>query len=255
MLDLSKFKFLFFTFLFIFLVGTPFISAQPPFQQSEVQEGFLIIETAYPTSHKVNEDFYVHAHVYNGTSGVLITDNINCFYHFYNHQLSGDTHIDTGILTQYGDGYRNETDGNLLDEVGEYSLLIWCNSTTEGGFFEYTFDVTADGQRFQTFPNQFFLIILALGFIFLSFSSSRLTLFKYLGALLAMVMGVITIYPGYNFINHSTLMGLGLGIMLIALGFYYLVEEAFSREKQSKKYDQYHKEELNEVEEDLFDDD
>ena len=131
----------------IFIFTMVLVSAQQgqPFQQSEQETGFLIIETGFPTSHKMNEDYYIHAHVYNGTNGLLVTSGIDCNYHFYNHQIKGGEHIDIGILTQYGSGYYNNTDGSLLNETGEYSVLIWCNSTTEGGFTKYAFDVTYSG--------------------------------------------------------------------------------------------------------------
>jgi hypothetical protein len=146
------------------LLFLSFVSAQPPFQQSPTDPGFLVLETSYPTSHNMNEDYYIHTHVYNGTNGLLITSGIDCNYHFYNHQLKGGEHIDTGILSQYGSGYQNYTDGSLLNQTGEYSVLLWCNSTTEGGFFKYTFDVTYSGDAISEGQGMlyvsFFLILI-----------------------------------------------------------------------------------------------
>ena len=50
-------------------------------------------------------------------------------------------------------------------------------------------------------------------------------------------MGVITIYPGYSFINHTTLLGKALGFILVGLGFYFLIEDSFSRNKQEDSFD------------------
>ena len=158
--------------LFLVLFSLTFTSAQQgqPFQQSEQETGFLIIETGFPTSHKMNEDYYIHAHVYNGTNGLLVTSGIDCNYHFYNHQIKGGEHIDIGILTQYGSGYYNNTDGSLLNETGEYSVLIWCNSTTEGGFTKYAFDVTPTGLTIQDGTSGIYIAMLFVLIIFLILS-------------------------------------------------------------------------------------
>jgi len=135
----------------IILISLSFVvSAQPPFQQSPQDAGYLIIETGWPEYHKIGEDLYIHTHVHNGTDGLQVTSDISCFYHTYNHQIKGGEHIDTGILTQYGAGYYNYTDGGLLNVTGQYSVLIWCNSTTEGGFSKYTFEVTYSGVSIST---------------------------------------------------------------------------------------------------------
>ena len=162
-------------FLIAFCLG--FVSGQPPFQQSPTESGYLIIETGYPSSHKINEDYYIHTHVYNGTTSLLVKSGISCYYHFYNHNLKGGEHIDTGILTLYGDGYYNYTSGNLINETGEYSVLIWCNSSTEGGFFKYTFDAVYTGKTInsaQAILYSAFFFILVFVFIMVIFGIQQL---------------------------------------------------------------------------------
>ena len=138
-------KFLLLIFMCMFFISLNFVSGKPPFQQSDISIG-LVIETGYPTSHKIYEDYYIHAHVYNATTGFPVISGISCYYHFYNHQINGGEHISIGNLTQYGVGYNATISGNLINETGEYSALIWCNSTLEGGFFKYTFEVTPSGR-------------------------------------------------------------------------------------------------------------
>ena len=53
-----------------------------------------------------------------------------------------------------------------------------------------------------------------------------------------MIMGTLTLFPGYNFINHTNLFGLSLGTILIAMGFYFLVEDSFSRKGQQEGFGQ-----------------
>ncbi len=104
------------------------------------------------------------------------------------------------------------------------------------------FEVTADGQPFSKFPYQFFIIIIGVLFILFSYINERMSLFRYVGSVILTVMGVLTLYPGYSFINWTTLLGKTLGIGLIALGFYFMIEGAFSRDTQSEHYNQYHDE-------------
>lgn len=128
----------------IFLFTMMFVSAVPPFQESNDQIG-LRIESANPTSHPLNTNYYLHAHIYNATNGLLINSGLTCNYHFYNHQIEGNEHIQTGFMTQYGAGYNATINGSLINQSGEYSALIWCNSTDAGGFFKYTLDASESG--------------------------------------------------------------------------------------------------------------
>ena len=122
------------------------------------------------------------------------------------------------------------------NQLGIIEAIESCNNVTRAG--QKTFDVviTADGKSFQAFPNEFFIIILALVMVGAGFVTERLRMFKHLGAILLMISGVITLYPGYNFINYSTLLGQSLGAILIGLGFYFLIEDSFSRDKQEEGY-------------------
>ena len=70
------------------------------------------------------------------------------------------------------------------------------------------------------------------------FVTERLRLFKHMGAILLVIMGIITLFPGYNFINHTTLFGLALGTILVGIGFYFLIEDSFSRERQGDIFNQ-----------------
>ena len=55
--------------------------------------------------------------------------------------------------------------------------------------------------------------------------------------MMILVLGVITLWPGYAFINFSTLLGKVVGFSSIGLGFYFMLEDSFSREKQTEYYE------------------
>ena len=88
-------------------------------------------------------------------------------------------------------------------------------------------------------PNE--LIVLGAGYVllFVGISIDKLRLVKYMGAILLMTMGVYTLFPGYAGINHEGLVGLSLGTISIALGFFYLLEDSFSFDKQVETFDQH----------------
>ena len=161
--------------IFLSLFLFPFIVAQPPFQepsqQSPMMAGYLILETGWPEYHKAGEDYYIHTHVYNGTDGLPITSGINCSYHLYDHQEKGGEHLDTGTLTQHGEGYYNYTNGSLLTNSGQYSVLIWCEGEVEGGFIKYSFNINKSGYGVSAgvYNMVFFLILLFFILAVLSF--------------------------------------------------------------------------------------
>ena len=135
--------------------------------------------------------------------------------------------------------YRNMTiNSTQNNQLGFHKAIMECNNGTNAGMDTFDIVITADGKEYKSFPNQFFIILLGVIFVILGVLVDRLRLFKYLGSALFMVFGVLTLYPGYNFINWGTLMGKTLGFILIGLGFYFLLEDSFSRSGQSEHPDQ-----------------
>ncbi len=122
--------------------------------------------------------------------------------------------------------------------LGEYSVGGFCKDGSVTQLVDFNFDVTANGKPFQAFPNQF--AVIALGFILVMFGlfNQRYSLLQKMGSIILMVMGVLTLFPGYNFINHTTLFGLALGSALIGIGFYFLIEDSFSRTEQEERFNQ-----------------
>ncbi len=123
-------------------------------------------------------------------------------------------------------------------ELGEYRVGGFCKDGSVTNIIDFTFDVTANGEPFQEFPTSFIIIFLGVIFIIMGLFQERLRMFKHMGAIVLMVMGVLTLFPGYSFINWTTLTGKVLGFSLIALGFYFLIEDSFSRDKQDEFFTQ-----------------
>ena len=135
--------------------------------------------------------------------------------------------------------FRNITISRINNnQLGVLEAIESCNNVTRAGLETFEVTITADGKKFQAFPNQFFILILGLVMVGVGFVTERLRMFKHLGSILLIIVGIITLYPGYNFINYSTLLGKALGIILIGLGFYFWIEDSFSRDKQEEGFNE-----------------
>lgn len=148
---------LFFLFLLVFTIS--FSLAQPPFQQTSVEVG-LVVQTTYTDYHMLGQDYEVHTHVYNATTGLIVnTALVNCSFHAYDN-ANGSYHIlKVTNMDKYGVGYNYTMNGSYFNEIGSYSIMTWCYSATEGGFFQYTFDVIEDSAPLQPEKTNIYLFI------------------------------------------------------------------------------------------------
>ena len=150
----------------------------------------------------------------------------------------GNLMIDNKNMTFSG-SFRNFTiNYTQNNQLGLHPAIMECSNGTDAGIDTFQVVITADGKEFQVFPTQIIIIFFGFALIGVGFISERLRMFKHLGSILIIIMGVLTLYPGYSFINWTTLMGKGFGFTLCGIGFYFLIEGAFSREKQVETYQQ-----------------
>lgn len=126
----------------------------------------------------------------------------------------------------------------LNNQLGIHKTIVQCTDGTTHGAETLDIIITGDGKPPQDFPIQFGVILFGFFLIVSGFVNERLRLFKHLGAILIMILGILTIYPGYSFINWTTLFGKSIGFVLIGGGFYFLIEDNFSRREQQEGYEQ-----------------
>ena len=228
---------------FILLVFTPFISAQqPPVFQPGIQftEGFSI-EFSEISSYEFGKDISFIAHVFNLSNGVrLINTTVDCDYHLFDNQ--GRALINQQPMIFSNDGLDWDfiaLKGNF-SRLGSYSYLVVCNDSAAGlgGFVAVGMDITADGKQEKIFPLEFSIILFGLILIIFGLSKERYRILQVMGGLIWMVMGILTLFPGYSFINWTTLTGKVLGFILIGMGFYIFIEPSFSRDEQDKHFTQ-----------------
>ena len=230
-------------FLFLFLlVLTPMVVAQPPASFPAVQftEGFAIEFTQVP-AYEFNQDLTFNAHIFNLSNGVRIDNSsTDCNYHLFSNTGALIINQQEMVFDTFGLDYEISINQGNFTRLGEYSYLIVCNDTSNnlGGLVSVGMELTADGKPSQPFPIQFSLILFSFFLITVGLVKERFRFFQYMGSILMMILGVLTLFPGYSFLNWSTLTGLALGTILIGMGFYFMLEPAFSREEQEEHFEQ-----------------
>ncbi len=227
-------------FLFIFLFSFSLVAAQPPFEAVILNQG---IDIAFPQIDvlKLNSDFEFHFHVVNNSNGVMLDNTtVNCGFHLFN---SSGNHIfedDSVNMDINGDDFTILIDKNNFSRVDDYAYLFGCHNETQniGGQISRGLEVTQDGEVSIVFPQQFSIIALGIILIMFGILNQRYKLLKHMGSIIVMVMGVITLFPGYNNISHTSLFGLAFGSSLIAIGAWFFIEDSFSREEQEQNFHQ-----------------
>jgi len=149
---------------------------------------------------------------------------------------NGNIMVDNQRMT-LNSSFRNITIARALNnQLGIHKAIMSCNNVTDAGQDTFDIIITGDGNDFQQFPTQVVYIFIAIALVIVGSLSEKLRLVKYMGSIFGMIMGVLTLYPGYSFINYSTLLGKGLGFSMIGLGFFFLIEDSFSHTEQVETY-------------------
>lgn len=163
----------------VLILIMPMISAAPPFltQLGTATEGYQV-ETPQFEAVKVNETFYLHAHVFNATNGVLIPPTAaSCIVHLYN---SVGTHIYQAGLTADDNGidFTREIDAGNFSDIGKHWFIIQCNSSVAGGFIGKSYYVTESGYLLDEAEGGLFgsylWVLVVITFIFFYFGFKML---------------------------------------------------------------------------------
>lgn len=180
--------------------------------------GGLTLELNDYPFHPINEDYFLHTHLYVTDTGVVTNSTESeCFYHLYSENVNWEHLIFNGSMGVYGIGFSDTINGSYFNETGDYSFLIWCDEPVEpqakqGGYEKFYFTVYEDEKS----PTNYFEIIGLLAIVLL------LVVAFVTGI---NIMGVITsigiIIYGLTFMLSSILIGTLVlaGGLLLALYF------------------------------------
>lgn len=152
--------------------------------------------------------------------------NMTAFY------PNGEVLINNQLMTNQVSHYSISVEKTQLRRFGWYSSIMTCKDGSVNGGDTFDFEVTANGRPRSPFPIQFAIILLGIVMGCTGIFSSRLRLLKYLSGILLMVMGVATIFPGYSYLNYSNIEGYAVGLVSLGLGFYFMLEDSLSFDRQ-----------------------
>jgi hypothetical protein len=88
----------------------------------------------------------ISVHVYNGSTGWPIVSDASCDFHVYDSQGNHIAEGSDGMVSHTFD-YSYVLNENNFSKQGEYSYVVQCNSTDQGGYVAGVFEVTGDGQQ------------------------------------------------------------------------------------------------------------
>jgi hypothetical protein len=129
-----------------------------------------------------------------------------------------------------------------LNQLGLYKTGITCNDPSGdiigNAFNDFFFEVTGDGQQSSPFPYQIGIAVLAFALIVVGKINEELGFLQIMGSIAMVIFGVVTLWPGYSGINYSNLMGQGIGAIALGIGFWFMIENSFSRDKQAERFTQ-----------------
>lgn len=151
---------------------------------------------------------------------------------------NGEILVNNIMMTNQVSFHNISFEKTQIRRLGIYNADMTCKDGTVHGKETFQIEVTADGAPSEPFPMQFSIIILGVIMIAVGKIDTKYSMFQTLGAIIVFVMGVVTVYPGYSFINYSNLAGQVIGFVGIGMGFFFLVEPYFSFDEQVENYDQ-----------------
>jgi len=160
---MQKTKALIFT-LFLLIFISSFVAAQPPFQQFTFEQKGLQIEFQKFEYLKQNQPFEVNIHVFNSTTGLLVTNNTaECHFHLY--KENGTLAYNPKMTFHTPHDFTTTIPSNILTQ-NKGSFSIHCNTSSTGGFVSGPIRFTRTGKELLT-PEAILYLILALGVLLL----------------------------------------------------------------------------------------
>ncbi len=133
-----------FVIIFMILLVLPLTIAAPPFQTGEAEAGLTITQPKQDVI-KANTDVTVNIHVFNTTTGKLVTnDSTSCLIHLYN-ELGDHIAYDTMAFSPNNIDFSLDIDKGNFSAGKNVGFVIQCNTTNTGGFVSGGVLVTKTG--------------------------------------------------------------------------------------------------------------
>ncbi len=207
-----------FFFFFLILLASPVLAAQNDLSKP--------INVAYDLNLKCfnNGTFCSSSAVctltYEDPDGIIVIDNATLTNQVNFHNITITQSQNSKFGTWWGTQVCFDPSGDIIGS----------------GPDTFPVEISGDGMGFRAFPFELSIFVLGLILIVTGKLKEELRMMKHVGSFIVMIMGVLTLYPGFSFVNFSTLIGKVIGFGGIGMGFYFLIEDSFSRSKQDEYY-------------------
>jgi hypothetical protein len=151
--------------IFIFLMTINFTGAVPPITQIPNLATGYSVEVPIVDYIKTFHDFNFKTHVYNLTNGVPVTNKTtSCTLHVYN--STGRHLIEQNMIFDPNDfDWGLTVNGANFSYNGQYAGIVWCNSTSYGGYTEWSFYANSIGSELTESKSIFYISLIGI-FIF-----------------------------------------------------------------------------------------
>lgn len=204
--------------LIMFILSIGFISSANP-HDIPTTVGLNIQGSSVPHLIPINKNLTFNFHVYNASNGMPVRSGITCYMHIYNATGNHIANLKTSTVLDDFD-YEFIVTSNNFTTIGNFSNIIQCNSSNQGG---------ATGTEFNTYnssiikvasPSQLFNIDLTLfqnNIILIILFILAIVLFGFKQYLFSGVMllfgGILMAFNGINLIISMIIMVLGITIL------------------------------------------
>jgi hypothetical protein len=201
-------------FLFLFFLNLVVAQGSPPVFVSEGTDDFELKVPVISTlrQHQVYE---FEVHVYNKSNGVPIISGISCYFHLYNSTGNHLLEMEDTTASHTFD-YSFPVTGRNFSELGHFPFVIQCNSSTQGGFWDSSIEVTPTGVE----NLYFYLIILIVSAIIIMFGFAiKDEWITILGTFGLYFVGLYTLINGIDIVKNTTYT-YAISLILIGLATY-----------------------------------
>jgi hypothetical protein len=211
-------------FLFLFSISLSFVSAVDVVVNTGVGVG-IAIEHPISEPIAVNQTHKFHFHIFNMTDGKPILANkltTNCTFHLYNPEGSHILKVNNIVSGDDIYDYEQIVTGGNFSYPGIYSYVFQCNSSTIGGFYTKSIEVTPQGNSGGTDTSNYFwiLIILTWGVAFIGFFGKNVWVTVF-GGMGMVIFGIYTLTQGI--IIYENWVTLAISYFSMGLGAFFMI--------------------------------
>lgn len=217
---------------FVIILFIPLAFSQPFVTESSsgiIDQTFSVVVPS-EVSFKKDSTISLIANVFNDTGRILTnSDGLSCTLELYG---ANNEILERKLMGNSNEGFNVTIDSSITSSQGEHNYMIFCNTSTQGGFRTAQMTITQSG--FQKSTEQALLLILLLSAVIMfSFALVKKdTNFGFISGFIFSIIGIYLLRYGYlgiqNFLSDS------ISIILLGIGSYVLFRASIERLEEAE---------------------